>query len=108
MCVYACANMIIYNTRKVCDQHGGGTETVAHSECILATLRNIKIDRRVFGVSEALLHYLLAAEIHGGHQESITSVTCRISSCTGSRPHPLLPHPAPTPLYCFHTRYYGF
>lgn len=39
----------------------------------------------------------LAAEIHGGHQESITSVTCRISSCTGSRPYPLLPVPAPTP-----------
>jgi len=52
MCVYACANMIIYNTRKVCDQHGGDTETVAHSKRILATLKNIKIDRRVFGVSE--------------------------------------------------------
>ena len=45
MCVYACANMIIYNTRKVCDQHVGGTETAAHSECILATLKSIKIYR---------------------------------------------------------------
>jgi len=108
MYVFACVNMIIYNTRKVCDQHGGCTEAVTHSECILATLKSIKIDRWVFGVSAALLHYLLAAEIHGGHQESITSVTCRISSCTGSSPHPLLPKPAPTPLYCCHIRYYGF
>jgi hypothetical protein len=108
MCVYACANMMSYNTQKVRDQHGVGAERVAHSECILATLKNIKIDLWVFGVSEALLHYLLAAEIHGGHQESITSVTCRISSRTGSRPHPLLPHPSPTPLYCCHIRYYGF
>jgi len=45
MCVYACANMIIYNTRKVCSQHGGGTETAAHSEYILVTLKNIKTDR---------------------------------------------------------------
>jgi hypothetical protein len=35
----------------------------------------------------------LPAEIHGGHQESITSVTCRISSCTGSHLSPFSPQP---------------